>query len=278
MLIENKTMDEERALYGSSELTVKNCRFDGPADGESAFKESSNISVLNSYFNLRYPFWHVHGLNITSSEMADKCRAPMWYSDKINIRDSKLHGVKALRECEHVLITTSSIISPEFGWSVKYLGMSDTTVESEYFLMRSSDIIIKNLTLKGKYSFQYVENCEMSNSVLNTKDAFWHAKNINIKNTVINGEYMGWYSENMTLTDCTIKGTQPFCYCKNLNLINCRMEECDLAFERSHVNAEITTPVLSIKNPLSGKITVPAVGEIIRDIPGANGEVIVKLK
>ena len=81
----------------------------------------------------------------------------------------------------------------------------------------------------------------------------------------------------MTLTDCTIKGTQPFCYCKNLNLINCRMEECDLAFERSHVNAEITTHVLSIKNPLSGKITVPAVGEIIRDIPGANGEVIVKL-
>lgn len=278
MLIENKTMDEERALYGSSELTVKNCRFDGPADGESALKESSNVTVLNSYFNLRYPLWHVRGLNISSSEMTGNCRAAMWYSDKINIRDSKLHGIKALRECEHVLITTSSIISPEFGWSMKYFGMSDTMVESEYFLMRSSDIIIKNLTLKGKYSFQYVENCEMSNSVLSTKDAFWHAKNINIKNTVINGEYMGWYSENMTLTDCTIKGTQPFCYCKNLNLINCRMEECDLAFERSHVNAEITTPVLSIKNPLSGKITVPAVGEIIRDIPGANGEVIVKLK
>ncbi len=55
------------------------------------------------------------------------------------------------------------------------------------------------------------------------------------------------------------------------------MEECDLAFERSHVNAEITTPVLSIKNPLSGKITVPSVGEIIRDIPGANGEIIVGL-
>lgn len=278
MLIENKTMDDERALYGSSDITVKNCRFDGPADGESALKESSNVTVLNSYFNLRYPLWHVRGLNISSSEMTGNCRAAMWYSDLINIRDSKLHGIKALRECEHVLITTSSIISPEFGWSIKYFGMSDTTVESEYFLMRSSDIIIKNLTLKGKYSFQYVENCEMSNSVLNTKDAFWHAKNINIKNTVINGEYMGWYSENMTLTDCTIKGTQPFCYCKNLNLVNCRMEECDLAFERSHVNAEITTPVLSIKNPLSGKITVPAVGEIIRDIPGANGEVIVKLK
>ena len=52
------------------------------------------------------------------------------------------------------------------------------------------------------------------------------------------------------------------------------MEDCDLAFERSNVEAEITTPVISIKNPLSGTIKVPSAGEIIRDIPGALGEVI----
>ena len=53
------------------------------------------------------------------------------------------------------------------------------------------------------------------------------------------------------------------------------MEDCDLAFERSEVEAEITTPVISIKNPLSGHISVPEVGEIIRDIPGAEGEITV---
>ncbi len=42
-VIENKTYDEERALYGSRHLTVKHCAFDGPADGESAFKESADI-------------------------------------------------------------------------------------------------------------------------------------------------------------------------------------------------------------------------------------------
>ncbi len=31
--IANKTFDEERALYGAEELLVKNCNFDGPADG-----------------------------------------------------------------------------------------------------------------------------------------------------------------------------------------------------------------------------------------------------
>ena len=51
------------------------------------------------------------------------------------------------------------------------------------------------------------------------------------------------------------------------------MVDTDLSFERSDVEATITTPVVSIKNPYSGHITVPAVGEIIRDDPAAKGEI-----
>ena len=51
------------------------------------------------------------------------------------------------------------------------------------------------------------------------------------------------------------------------------MIDTDLAFERSEVEATITTPVASIKNPLRGSIRVPAVGEVIRDLEGANGTV-----
>ena len=274
-IVENITMDEERALYGSSDITVINCRFDGPVDGESALKECSNVTVKDSYFNLRYPFWHVHGLNIGSSEMTGKCRAALWYSDNIKISNTKLHGIKALRECHDIEITGSSIVSPEFGWSVNNLKMTDVTAESEYFLMRSYNITLDNFKLTGKYSFQYDEDLTITNSELNTKDAFCHAKNVTVEDSVINGEYLGWYSENLTLKNCTIKGTQPLCYCKGLKLINCRMIGCDLAFERSEVNAVITTPVISIKNPLSGKIVVPRADEIIRDIPGADAEIII---
>lgn len=55
-LIENKTFDEERALYGSKELLIKNVSFDGPADGESAVKECEDIEVEDCFCNLRYPF------------------------------------------------------------------------------------------------------------------------------------------------------------------------------------------------------------------------------
>ena len=55
--------------------------------------------------------------------------------------------------------------------------------------------------------------------------------------------------------------------------IDCEMTGCDLAFERSEVEADILTPVISVKNPLSGHIRLPEVGEVIRDIDGADGRV-----
>lgn len=101
-IIENETFDVERALYGSRDITARHCAFDGPADGESAFKESRNIEAADCFFNLRYPFWHDDGLIISDSEMTELCRAALWYSNDIEITDSRLHGIKALRECGRV--------------------------------------------------------------------------------------------------------------------------------------------------------------------------------
>lgn len=273
-IIEKQRFDEERALYGSSDILVRDCSFDGPADGESAFKEGSGIQVENCYFNLRYPFWHDHGLAIKASEMTQLCRAALWYSAHIDIEDSKLHGIKALRECADVKMKNCDIISPEFGWSVHRIEMDGCSAESEYFMMRSTDLHFTNTKMKGKYSFQYIEDSLFENCTFDTKDAFWHAKNVTVRNCEIKGEYLAWYCENVTFENCRIIGTQPLCYCKNLKLINCEMVDCDLAFERSQVEAEITTPVISIKNPLAGsRITVPAVGEMIRDIEEGTGEV-----
>lgn len=50
MIVEDRTFDMERALYGSAGIVVRNCTFDGPADGESALKESRDIAVYNSFF------------------------------------------------------------------------------------------------------------------------------------------------------------------------------------------------------------------------------------
>lgn len=263
--VTEKTFDEERALYGSDDLVVNRCRFEGPADGESALKESKNIKAEDCYFDLRYPFWHNSRVIIENSEMTTKCRAPLWYSSEIIIYNCKIHGVKAVRECNRIKIKDCDIISPEFGWNNRDFVIEDATASGEYFLMNTVNIKISRFNLDGKYSFQYVDNMLLTDSTLNTKDAFWHAKNSVIRKCKISGEYLGWYSENVTFEDCTIIGTQPFCYCKGLKLINCEMIECDRAFERSDVEATLTSHVISIKNPYSGHITVPSVEEIILD-------------
>lgn len=273
--IVGKSFDEERALYGSNGVEIENCRFDGPADGESALKECKNVSVSDSFFNLRYPFWHVDGLKISGSEMTDKCRAALWYTKNAVMKDVKFHGIKALRECSDITIEDSDIISPEFGWSVNGITMKNTSAQSEYFMMRSNKLKFNKVSLKGKYSFQYIEDSEFEDCDFDTKDAFWHAKNVVIRNSTIKGEYLAWYCENVTFENCTIIGTQPLCYCKNLKLINCKMLDADLAFEKSEVEATVTTPVLSIKNPLKGHIEVPEVGEIIRDDENSKGEILV---
>lgn len=276
--IENKSFDEERALYGVCDTVVKNCAFDGPGDGESAFKECKNIAVDKCFFNLRYPFWHDECLKIESSELTANCRAALWYSKNIEICNTKLHGIKALRECGDIKIHNCNIISPEFGWSSENIEMTQSTAESEYFMLRAKNLNFQDVSMKGKYSFQYISNCSFENCTFDTKDAFWHAKNVHIKNCIVKGEYLAWYSENLTFENCKIIGTQPLCYCQKLHLINCEMLETDLCFERSQVEATVTSHVISIKNPLSGHIYVPSVGEIIRDIENANGKIIIREK
>ena len=263
--IQNSSFDEERAFYGERGIRCLKVNIDGPSDGESAFKECSDVTVEGCYFNLRYPFWHDDGVKILDCEMTPLCRAALWYSENIEILNSKLCGIKALRECKNVKIENCGITSSEFGWMSEGVTMKSCRAEGEYFMLRGENLNFTHLDFWGKYSFQYIKNAHFENCKFDTKDAFWHAENVTVKNSLIKGEYLAWYSKNLTLENCKIIGTQPFCYCEGLKLINCEMEECDLAFEKSSVEASVTGRIDSIKNPKSGFIEAPSAGEIILD-------------
>ena len=266
MQCENLTLDQERALYAISDSVVQNCRFEGPADGESALKEARDITVSGCFFDLRYPLWHVTDAQISNCQFTQNCRAALWYDKNIALDNCRLDGIKALRECDDVTINNCSANSPEFIWKCRGMTIQSLTVEeSEYPFFEVQDAKIKSLTLKGKYAFQYCSEIQIENSDLDTKDAFWHAKNVTIRDSTIKSEYLGWYSENLTLINCRIVRTQPLCYCKNLTLINCSTQGCDLSFERSEVNAQIAGAIDSVKNPLCGKIQAASIGQIIME-------------
>ena len=261
--IKNRTLDEERALYALQNATVESCTFSGPADGESALKEARNVQIKNCKFSLRYPFWHTEDFSVEHSRMDEGVRASLWYAKRGNISHCEISGVKALRECEDISFSHCTISSDEFGWRCKNVTLNDVAMTSQYFLFETKQGKLSNVTLKGKYSFQYTEDLVVEHCNLDTKDAFWHSKNVTVKDCTVKGEYLGWYSENLTLINCKIIGTQPLCYCKNLTLIDCTMEQTDLAFEYSTVNATVQGHIDSVKNPASGKIVADTIGEIV---------------
>ena len=278
---EDLTLDEERALYGIRSADVVNCTFEGPADGESALKEAADIAVTGCNFHLRYPLWHVHGGSMADCLLTETCRAALWYAEDMRIADSRLGGIKALRECDRMTLTGCTVQSAEFGWLCRGVTLTDCQTAGEYPFFMTRDLTFDRVHLTGKYSFQYVDGCVVTNSILDTKDAFWHAKNVTVTDSTVKGEYLGWYSDGLTLVRCRIEGTQPLCYCKNLTLIDCTMEGCDLSFENSEVNATVKGFVHSIKSPAAGRIEVDSVGEIVYErapVDGQGCEIVVKNK
>ncbi len=262
---EDLVLDEERALYGVHGALIRRCAFRGPADGESALKECGEIQVEDSEFLLRYPLWHVTKGRLLRCRMEDTCRAALWYDRGLSLENCELNGIKALRECDEITLKDCRADSQEFGWFCRGVKSDNLTLKGEYPFLQGRNLEFDRLNLTGKYSFQYVEHMEIKNSVLDTKDAFWHSRNVTVTDSVVKGEYLAWYSENLRLVRCRIIGTQPLCYCKGLTLEDCEMEGTDLSFENSEVNAAISGDILSVKNPLHGRITAGKIGEVILD-------------
>lgn len=273
MKYQNLVLAQERALYGLRDAQVAACRFEGLEDGESALKECEDIQVADCFFALRYPLWHVTRATVRDCCMTNTCRAALWYDAHLLLENCSMGGIKALRECDDVLIRGGDADSTEFGWMCRGLDIRDFSLRSEYPFFHTSNMRIENLRMTGKYSFQYVRNAVIRHSTLETKDAFWHSENVTVEDSVIKGEYLAWYAKNLRLVRCTIVGTQPLCYCEGLVLEDCVMQDADLAFENSTVEATVRGDILSVKNPVNGSITADSIGEIILDEhrrPGAD--------
>lgn len=109
--IENKTFDSERALYGSRNLKVSKCAFDGPADGESALKECRNISAESCFFNLRYPFWHAKDVVVRDSVVKGEYLA--WYSENVTFENCRIIGTQPFCYCKNLKLVNCEMVDTD---------------------------------------------------------------------------------------------------------------------------------------------------------------------
>lgn len=255
----------ERPLYGRRDIVIEDVKI---YPGESALKETANIIARRCEFMGKYPFWHTDGASIEDCLFTVYARAAIWYSKNITMRNTRVEAPKMFRELDGVRLENVRLTSAEETlWNCRDITLRDVeAAKGDYILMNGRNVEIDNLKLQGNYSFQDVRNAVVRNSVLNSKDAFWHTENVTVYDSVLNGEYLGWYSKNLRLVNCVISGTQPLCYVEGLVMENCTMtESANLAFEYTTLQADINSPVTSIKNPLGGRIVARSIGELIID-------------
>lgn len=264
-IIENKTFEGERPLFASRDLHLKNVHI---LPGESALKECRNIVAENCEFNGKYPFWHNDGFIVKNCVFREGARAALWYSRDLRMTDTLVEAPKMFREMQGIFLENVQLPNAqETLWSCRDIALKNVQLQkADYLFMHSENIRIEDYSQQGNYSFQYCKNVEIRRAKIDSKDAFWNSENVTVYDSVIDGEYLGWHSKKLRLVNCKIAGTQPLCYAHDLVLENCTFaDDCDLAFEYSDVRADISGKILSIKNPLSGKIVAAEIGEIIRD-------------
>jgi hypothetical protein len=131
--------------------------------------------------------------------------------------------------------------------------------------MDTDGMEITGLELKGGYAFEGAKNLTIRGSFIMSKNAFWNCENVVVYDSKICSSSFCWNSRNITFVNCTIESHKGMCFVKNLVLKKCTLPNTDLAFEYSHLNAEIIGSISSIRNPSGGLIRAASIGEIIME-------------
>jgi hypothetical protein len=257
------TYTGERALFSSRDLRIENAVF---CDGESPLKESSGLELVGCRFEWKYPLWYCKDVVAKNTVLFPTARSGIWYTHGIAMNDCIINAPKTFRRSRSIaLVNVTLSNAEETMWNCSDILLSDVTVCGDYFGMGSSNIVAENLSVEGNYLFDGGKNIIVKNSTLISKDAFWNCENVTVKGCRIVGEYLGWNSKNVTFIDCVIESNQGMCYMDNVKLRDCKFVNTDLCFEYCTVDAEISSHVDSVKNPISGRIVADSIGEIIHE-------------
>lgn len=273
--IEEALLTGERALFKAHDMSISQSVF---ADGESPLKESHDLELEHTIFKWKYPLWYGKNITATNITLLETARSGIWYTHHLKIQDSLIQAPKTFRRSSDIYLKKVDLLNAEETlWNCQEITLEQVSVVGDYFGLNSQNIQATDFTISGNYLFDGAKNIEITHSKILSKDAFWNCENVVVRDSIIIGEYLGWNSKNITFINCKIESEQGMCYMENVQLINCQVINSELIFEYSQVEAELTTVLESVKNPLGGHIQAPDIKKIILDDPEIEGEAVYNL-
>lgn len=253
----------ERAEFFARDRRYVDTVFD---DGESPLKHARGVGLVDCSFKWKYPLWYCEDVRASGCTWFEMARAGVWYTNRIAVEDCTFEAPKNFRRCRGVSLRGVDFVNAqETLWNCSDVSLEDVSAHGDYLAMGCEDVRADNLRLVGNYPFDGARNVEVSHSRLISKDCFWNCENVTVRDSFISGEYLAWNSRNVTFENCTIESLQGLCYVDNLVLRNCRLVNTTLAFEYSHVDADVRGTIDSVFNPSSGVIRADAIGELTLD-------------
>ena len=159
-IIQDQILSGERPLYGSNDVVLRRVTI---GEGESGLKEARHIEIHNCEFEGMYVLWECEDILCCDSHFASSDRAPLWYIKNLCMRDCLMDAPKIIREVDGLTLERLKITDgAEAFWYCRNGQLSDITMEqAEYAFMQSNQLYINNLTLRGKFTFQYARNIEI---------------------------------------------------------------------------------------------------------------------
>lgn len=260
----NAYFEGERPLFAEHDARIDRTVF---GQGESPLKESRNIQLTNTIFKWKYPLWYSRHIQADHTAFETMARSGIWYTHDITITNSALQAPKLFRRSSQIrLAHVHFAAAEETMWTCDDIRLEDVQINGDYFGKDSSNIYLDQVKLIGNYCFDGAKNIEAHHSTFIAKDAFWNCENVTLYDSTITGEYLAWNTKHLTLVNCTIESQQGLCYIDHLSMKNCQLLRTDLAFEYcSNIDAEITSDILSVKNPISGRIRAHGIDTLILD-------------
>lgn len=264
--INQQVLTGERALFQGHDLHITNSTF---VDGESPLKHGHNLTIDHTIFKWKYPLWYADQVTLTDTTWQPDAHAGIWYSQHLKMANTTVWATKTFRHAQHLNLQHVDFANAgETLWWCDDVTLDHVTANGDYFGMNTNNVVASHLKITGNYAFDGGKNIEVHDSTFITHDAFWNCDNVTIYDSTIVGEYLAWNAKNITFVNCWLESDQGLCYVENLTMRNCSLINTDLAFEYcSNVDATINTKIDSVKNPLNGQITAPAIGKVIFDDP-----------
>ena len=190
--------DGESPLKESRNIEVRNCSF----DLRYSFWHVINADVRNCKFSntARAPFWYCRGIGVRKIE-CDAVKV-FRESNELTILDSTFNTEEPFWRCNHLVLKNTKVAGFYAFFGSKDIEVSDLSLTGKYSFQYNIHLRIKNSNLDTKDALWHCRDVVVRNSVIKGEYIGWYSANMTFINCTIESHQPFCYAYNIRFINC----------------------------------------------------------------------------